>query len=332
MAEAAKPSLQGIPQELLEIIFLHSMNIALPRSSSLLGAKLSSQNIRIRFCIKAFFETRGDQNPPVTLQSELLACRFFSWPFFLSYAERAYTLLKRNSEASGWGDTGIQAPDPSYLDGLWPYKLCKIDYLGFAEGFAIPDRLLCGPWTTAKADLLYVLVCFHGEIDWAGSMAGETARQGLHQAIQEGNERAVAALAVLLGVGNALSTDFIQAAVIDHGCNMQIVRHLLFNAQILPRKDGVDFHDPSLWSWAAQAEERGEPIGACLREMLKKAESFSLNFYEKGQTDFTGTVSFPYSGPKFDPRTSFERGLIARELLTKLYTRYGRRITSGGTD
>jgi large subunit ribosomal protein L14e len=312
------------------------MNVALAQSSPLLGAKLSSTSIRLQFCVRAFFDTREEPNPPVSLQSQLLACRFFTWPFFKSYAERAYSLLKQKQEANGWGETGIQAPDPSCLEGLWPYKLCKIDYLGFAEGFSIPERLVSGPWTSEKADLLYVLVCFHGEIDWEGSMAGETARQGLHQAIQQGNERAVAALAVLLGVGNALSTDFVQAAVIDYGCDKQIVRHLLFNAQILRPKDGVDFHDQSLWNWAVQEEKKGNPTGDWLRDMLKKAESFSLNFYEKGRTDFTGTVSFPYSGPKFDPRTSFETGIVARELarelLTKLYTHYGRRITSGRSD
>ncbi|KAG6102800.1 hypothetical protein E4U31_003260 [Claviceps sp. LM219 group G6] len=52
----SRPSLQNLPVESLEKIFLYSMNLALPRSNHLLGAKLSSRVTRRRVFMMAFHE------------------------------------------------------------------------------------------------------------------------------------------------------------------------------------------------------------------------------------------------------------------------------------
>ncbi|KAF2177189.1 hypothetical protein K469DRAFT_742628 [Zopfia rhizophila CBS 207.26] len=331
------PTLQGLPQELLEIIFLYSMSIALPRASPDLGRKLSSKSVCMQFCMQSFFDTRDPRStiretrPKVhgdpSLQSEILACRFFTWSFFLSYVEKAHDALIQQ-RGKGWAKTGVIVPDASYFDRLWPYKFTQITYLGFAEGFYIPEKLLHGPWTAEKASLLYVLISFSGEIDWEASMAGETAKEGMKEAIKEENEHAVAALAVLLGISKAITTDMICYAVIHCGCNINIIRHLLFNSQILystTPKDTLDFHDPRLWQWADRENHDG--VGTLLKVMLKKAETFSLEFYMRGETDWARIVPFPYGGSKFDARSAFDE--ITRELLTRLYHSYGRRITRG---
>ncbi|KAG6021090.1 hypothetical protein E4U19_005978 [Claviceps sp. Clav32 group G5] len=49
-------SLQNLPLELLESIFLYSMNLALPRSSPLLGAKLSGKATLFRVFMTAFHD------------------------------------------------------------------------------------------------------------------------------------------------------------------------------------------------------------------------------------------------------------------------------------
>ncbi|KAG6116397.1 hypothetical protein E4U14_000252 [Claviceps sp. LM454 group G7] len=49
-------SLQNLPLELLESIFLYSMNLALPRSSPLLGAKLSGKATLLRMFMAAFHD------------------------------------------------------------------------------------------------------------------------------------------------------------------------------------------------------------------------------------------------------------------------------------
>lgn len=52
-----RPSLEMLPAEVLESIFLYSGNIALPRSSHIIGAKLSDRATRLRFFTWAFHET-----------------------------------------------------------------------------------------------------------------------------------------------------------------------------------------------------------------------------------------------------------------------------------
>jgi hypothetical protein len=327
----AMPTLQGLPQELLEIIFLYSMNIALPRASSTLGRKLSSHAITMEFTMRSFFHTvdhrTNHRNRVKTsdpkVQSDLLACHFFTWDFFLKYVDRAHgAMVKLRGKA--WEKTGVEVPGVKEFDGLWPFQFTKIPYLSFADGFHVPEKLLHGPWTKDKASLLYVLVSLNGEIDWEGTLSGEVAKSGIIEAIKEGNEHAVAALAVLLGVPKAITTDMLRCAVIECGCNINILRHLLFNAQILARdawKDTLNFHDPKLWAWAEANGEKGE----VLKDMLRKADAFDLEFYFEKDADWTKIVPFPYGGSKFDTRTALH--VLVRELLMNLYRNYGRKIT-----
>jgi large subunit ribosomal protein L14e len=283
------------------------------------------------FTMRSFFHTVDHKTnhrdriktSDAQLQSSLLKCRFFTWDFFLAYVQRAHDAMI-TLRGKAWEKAGIEVPGVREFDGLWPFQFTKIPYLSFAEGFHVPQKLLHGPWSKDKASLLYVLVSLNGEIDWEGSLSGETAKSGMREAIKEGNEIAVAALAVLLGVPRAITTDMIRFAVVECGCNVNNLRHLLFNAQILARdtsKDVLDFHDPKLWAWA---ETHGEK-GALLKELLRKADAFDLEFYFEEDADWRKIVSFPYGGSKFDTRTAFDE--MIRELLVNLYQNYGRKIT-----
>ncbi|KAL5114837.1 hypothetical protein ACEQ8H_007266 [Pleosporales sp. CAS-2024a] len=325
------PTLQGLPQELLEMIFLYSMNMSLPRCSPDLGRTLSSSKMCIDFTMRALFDTVDHttnhrdriKTSDAKLQSHVLNSRFFTFPFFLKYVHHAHNaMIKLRGKA--WEKTGIQVPGVHDLDGLWPFQFTKIPYLGFADGFFVPEKLLHGPWTTDKASLLYVLTSLHGQIDWAGSLSGEIAKSGIKEAISVGNEHAVAALAVLLGVPRAITTDMLRFAVVDCRCSINILRHLLFNAQILAgqtTKDTLNFHDPQLWAWAGAHDDR-----AIVKELLIKADAFNLEFYFEQNADWKSIVPFPYGGTKFDTRTAFSD--IVRELLMNLYRNYGRKITT----
>lgn len=328
---AAMPTLLGLPQELLELIFLYSMNISLPRASPLLGRKLSSRAVTMEYTMRTFFHTvdhktnyrdrRKDGNPK--LQTELLACRFFTWDFFLKYVDKSHDAMIA-LRGKAWEKTGVEVPGVKQFDGLWPFRFTTIPYLAFADGFNVPEKLLHGPWDEDKVNLLFVLVSFNGEIDWEGSMAGETAKQGIREAVADGNERAVAALSTLLGVPKQIDTGLLRFAVLDCGCDINIIRHLLFNAQILAQnvsKDVLDFLDTRLWAWADANGEKG----AVLKHMLRKAEAFDLEFYFEDDADWNTIVPFPYSGGKFDTRATFD--VVVRELLMNLYWSYGRKIT-----
>ena len=328
---AAMPTLLGLPQELLELIFLYSMNTSLPRASPLLGRKLSSRAVTMEYTMRTFFHTvdhktnyrdRKKTSDPI-LQSQLLACRFFTWDFFLKYVDRSHDAMI-SLRGKAWEKTGVEVPGIGHFDGLWPFKFTTIPYLAFADGFQVPEKLLHGPWDESKVNLLYVLVSLNGEIDWQGSMAGETAKQGIKEAIADGNERAVAALSTLLGVPKQIDTGLLRYAVLDCGCNINIMRHLLFNAQILAQnlsKEVLDFLDTRLWAWADVNGEKGD----VLKHMLRKANAFDLEFYFEEDSDWTKIVPFPYGGSKFDTRTTFDD--VVRELLMNLYWSYGRKIT-----
>ncbi|KAJ4988781.1 actin cortical patch protein [Stagonosporopsis vannaccii] len=328
---AAMPTLLGLPQELLEIIFLYSMNISLPCASPLLGRKLSSRAVTLEYTMRAFFHTVDHKtnyrdrkkNGDRILQSQILSCRFFTWDFFLKYVDKSHDAMV-TLRGKAWEKTGVEVPGVRQFDGLWPFKFTTIPYLSFAEGFHVPEKLLHGPWDRNKVNLLYVLVSLNGEIDWEGSMAGETAKQGIREAVAQSNERAVAALSTLLGVPKQIDTGLLRYAVLDCGGNPNILRHLLFNAQIWGSrisKDVLDFLDTRLWAWADANGERGD----VLKHMLRKADAFDLEFYFDHESNWTTIIPFPYSGSKFDTRTTFDD--VVRELLMNLYWSYGRKIT-----
>lgn len=330
VATPAMPNLEGLPQELLEIIFLYSENIALPTCSPSLGRKLSSHAVTMEMTMRSFYHTvdhkstardRARTSDPVK-QTRLLSRRFFTWDYFLKYVARAES-TQIKSRGTAWKETSLVTPGIKDFDGLWPGGFTKIPYLGFADTFYIPQKLLQGPWTDDKASFLYVLVAFGGRVNWS-DLSGEKAKGGIRSAIQEENERAVAALAVLLGVPNILTTEMLRYAVIDCGCNFSILRHLLFNAQIgaASAPEGIlNFLDPQLWTWAERYPEKG----IVLKDMLRKADAFDLEFYFEEGADWRKIVSFPYSGYKFDTRTTFNP--MNREMLKGFYGNYGRKIT-----
>jgi hypothetical protein len=327
---AAMPTLLGLPQELLELIFLHSMNTSLPLASPLLGRMLSSPAVTLELTMRIFFHTldhttnyrdrkkRSDK----AAQSFLLTRRFFTWDFFRKYVQRSHDEMVR-LRGKAWEKTGVEVPGWKMFDGLWPFRFTTIPYLAFADGLYVPEKLLHGPWDEGKTNLLYVLVSLNGEIDWEGSMAGETAKMGIREAVEQRNERAVAALSTLMGVPKQIDTGLLRYAVTECGCDVNILRHLLFNAQILAQnvtKDQLDFLDTRLWAWADAHGEKGN----VLKTMLRKANLFDLDFYFD-ESDWTKVVPFPYGGSKFDTRTTFDD--VVRELLMNLYWSYGRKIT-----
>ena len=67
------------------------------------------------------------------------------------------------------------------------------------EGCRIPEKLLHGPWTEEKCEFLEIVTRGSATVDWVGTTDGETAKEGLLQAIEEQNPRAVDALITRIG-------------------------------------------------------------------------------------------------------------------------------------
>ena len=70
---------------------------------------------------------------------------------------------------------------------------------GGVEGCQIPKKLLRGPWTDEKCELLELAIRGNGEVDRVNSTSGEVAEQGFWAAIEEHNARAVSALVARIG-------------------------------------------------------------------------------------------------------------------------------------
>ncbi|KAG6062052.1 hypothetical protein E4U17_004518 [Claviceps sp. LM77 group G4] len=85
----SRPSLQNLPLELLESIFLYSANLALPRSYPSLGAKLSSKTTRLRFFMTGFQDTWDQFFGIPMYQSDLLDMPWVDMDFILE-AQQAW--------------------------------------------------------------------------------------------------------------------------------------------------------------------------------------------------------------------------------------------------
>ncbi|KAG5988658.1 hypothetical protein E4U52_006339 [Claviceps spartinae] len=118
------PSLQNLPLELLESIFLYSKNFALPRSSPLLGAKLSGKATLLRLFMVVFHDTWDKSfgilvsqtlepqfenflKSDVSLQSDLLSMPWVDIDFILEaqqiWADKyARGRCYRHYEHDGW--------------------------------------------------------------------------------------------------------------------------------------------------------------------------------------------------------------------------------------
>ncbi|KAF2277641.1 uncharacterized protein EI97DRAFT_416719 [Westerdykella ornata] len=290
------PTLQGLPPEILDIIFLESMNISLPRASPDLGRKLSSKTTCMEFAMRCFFETVDlnkefegyveDWPADPVLQSQLLASRFFTWEFFVEYFQKSHGVVFRLFDHIRHASSHDVLPNFQDLFTVDdPHPRCikratsPIGLGSFSYDVLIPEKLLHGPWTPDKTKLLYVLVTLECTIDWNGSTAGETAKEGLLEAIAEGDERAVAALSVLLLVDGPLNTDYLRYAVTECGCNFTILRPLLCS-ELISRtvaKGAMDLYDPTIWRWAdCEGAENGK--GTFLKKILSMADDRSGYF------------------------------------------------------
>lgn len=170
----------------------------------------------------------------------------------------------------------------------------KLPYLHLHTPIQLPEKLLRRPWSSEKTAFLYYLIWNGVGIDWDRSFRGEVATQGLQDAIQERNHKAVASL-VSLVAGVVPSAAVIKSAIMDYGCDQIIVFHLIqavLRAQITGRAQGevmtdFKFRDPSLWSWAARARGNGNPKGEWILDVLRYSDDAVLgnSVYDEATND-----------------------------------------------
>jgi hypothetical protein len=250
--------LERLPGELLSVIFLESMEASLPLSSPRIATKLSSHFVLLEYSLRTLELAPSNCTEPMTVKQKnrLLSSRFFTWEFLSSVLFTARTR---------------HAPVNQYS---WIFMDCFLPY-----------KLLHGPWTVAKVDMLEFLA-MHGEC-WVRRDDYDVCQiisEGVYDAIRTSLFQP---LNILLKSSLIVETikepkqypeltsikyihitlDMIHEAVFEHNCSIGVVCLLLIHA--FRSSYDVDFLNPKLWIWAEQAGSKGAWIKWLLRGLSR---------------------------------------------------------------
>jgi hypothetical protein len=244
--------LEQLPTEILQTIFDFSTNVALPLVSPHLAAQLRDQHIystvtnRILRRVVGFDEGSHADRGDLSAATRLLGCRFIDWSFLRKWLESEVSVPPSSNPSVYWQRWADLKPSTDLLP---------------------PIKVLHGPWTDDKKAFLRMFS--PGVVDLAAlsSIHHEIASEGLSQAIAEVSSEAVD---ILLSMGVAGNTELLRQAVIDCGCNKDIVTALLGHTN--RRHHGhaqLDLLDPALWSWAQRARQDRNEKGDWLIHLLR---------------------------------------------------------------
>ncbi|KAI9880977.1 MAG: hypothetical protein M1830_009471 [Pleopsidium flavum] len=351
--------LESLPVELLQSIFLFSLNLQLPLTSSSLNVALSSEHVYTELVSLVLsgvktLEGLGFLYPEistVSLRTTLMSLRWFTLDLVKkSQARFVQQIVDRERRDNSRPIVKIETRDywlrgPFEDDGILSmseviqyehnrsksirtYQGCTIQCVDILEqepfpngqilsilemrstsrmyrlphcivGYVspaikpslIPEKLLHGPWTKEKVELLELLCQAGAAVDWVNTSAGEVAERGLEEAIMEGNLRALRLLmhgssgANYYGINVRIDTRHLRMAVMEAGCRQEIVEALAYD-----RDNGIDFSDEKVMAWAFKAQADGNEKGSWVLSLLDCCSSLRRREPES-EADSEGVVS-----------------------------------------
>ncbi|KAL8725317.1 MAG: hypothetical protein Q9181_006456 [Wetmoreana brouardii] len=238
---AVKPmssKLEGLPTEILESIFLYSQNFALPSASLTLCRALASPHLK-HLTLSSILAASDDE--PTDLgrkQSELLRCRWMD-----------LAMLRRAQK---------------------DHNLSTLTY-----GCEVPTKVLHGPWTYEKIEMLRLLKMLRAKLDWEASNNGEVADQSLKEAIIQGNAPIVDLLLNRRAPYRSTCTctvpvtqEHLRLAVLQGGCRQNIIDDILHAGRVQCGLPDLHVGDNDIWDWAIQKKEEGDERGSWLLELI----------------------------------------------------------------
>ena len=160
--------LERLPIELLQKIFLYSLNPNFPLASPGLASALMADHVFMSLCRIAFVNCSAEDLSLTELRNALLT--------------------RREMTLERWHEVDCERC------AIWNEVVnpgCAHPLLYAAEAFPlpadtrVPPRLLRPPWTTDNVKLLDLLVRRGATINWTLTTSGETAMEGLRSAIRE---------------------------------------------------------------------------------------------------------------------------------------------------
>lgn len=193
------------------------------------------------------------------------------------------------------------SPDDTSIEDykIVPRQHMRWRILCCLEGCRIPDKLLHGPWTAEKCEFLEILIRGNATVDWIESTSGEVAKQGLLQALREHNAQATRLLLarpltspdnefteyyaneearamnqpsissfredpVRRGVGIVPEAEHLRIAVLEEGCDKDVVNALL-NAP----HPAISLNETEIFQWALMEGIHGNERANWLRQRLR---------------------------------------------------------------
>ncbi|KAK5115046.1 hypothetical protein LTR62_001743 [Meristemomyces frigidus] len=248
-------TLEQLPTEILQDIFDYSANIELAFTSRTLWAQLRSQHVYMRLTTRILSRVLGYEDKErasstdLAAATRLLGCKFMTWKLFRSWLEEQRPGVYRNTDQflTAWSDLR-----PS-MDLVPPIKLLR------------------GPWTSERLSFLRIFSRAIENLLELSPPHYEVALSGFAEAVTEGSPNAVG---MLLSMGLAPTTEMVRHAVIDSGCDKDIVIAILSHRNCEGHvgdvsTTNVDLLDPALWSWAEKVRRDGNEKGEWLTRLLR---------------------------------------------------------------
>lgn len=250
--------LEELPTEVLQAIFEYSANLDLPFASPRLASQLASQHLYhslTSIILQPVLNRDASGKAEIHAAMRLMNSKFFTWPFFRSWLHERFELRGLMRSDDRWSMEQQEE---------WTWDLLAHPRL------PPPVKLLRGPFDQDKIRLLRFLIRkFRVSPEELDPMYTERAREGLQQAVSECAKDALPAFWIF---GMQADTELLRLAVIDSGCDKELVRSLVNRVYNLTSGPvDMNFLDPALWSWAAKAQANGDEKGPWLKSLLKDA-------------------------------------------------------------
>lgn len=265
-------NLEQLPTEVLQAIFEFSANLDLPLASPRLASQLASKHLYhtlTSIILDRDFDNGGWANRNIRTAMRLMNSKFFTWPFFRAWLQEGYERQDLRFERH----QAYLSDDEEWSRAKEEWVWCKLHP---SRCLPPPVKLLRGPFTQDKINFLqFLLSSFKADPQNLWPFYIEHAREGLQQAVSEGSAGALHCFWLL---GMWPDTELLRAAVIDSGCDEDLVSSIV-DRELYHRKSGsgdVDFLDPSLWSWAEKAHANGNRKGRWLKDRLRDVNDNEL--------------------------------------------------------
>lgn len=254
---------------MLQSIFEYSANVNLPSVSPRLASQLASGVLQHQITSHILHGVLDDQYAKgsatkVASALRLMNSKFFTWPFFTRWLYDEFEqrhLLDEWREAMG---DEVEASNTLQLQEWTWYRLRP------SSALPPPIKLLRRPFTEDRVQFLkFMINSFREEPETLGFLYREAVQEGLQQVVEDGVGHALNAF---FSLGGYVDTELLRKAVIDSGCEEEVVERLIARTICLRTAVvHIDFLDAALWSWADKAKARGDKKGSWLIEQLKLA-------------------------------------------------------------